>query len=509
MSLTTRGRLRKMEKLSVGLHRRTPLVLATALLVLSCGADRRTVTEPDPLPDLIIVTTAVSPGVRGQSYTESVSAQGGDEAYTWEVTAGALPPGLAMTVGHLGADDAIVTGVPEAEGVFTFTLTVTSGDGQSASRSFDLEVRPQVPLSIATPVVPPALAGASYNVRLRAYGGDGETFEWALVAGQLPAGLALSPGGRINGTPAAPDTTTFTVEVRSDGAAVTRAYRLPVVPNREGRYDITIFPVVAIAPGVQAHLDAAVADWHATIQGNLTPVTIPDAFFQAEHCGGFGELLNGTSTDDIIIIVNITPIDGPGGVLGRAGACGVRSGTTLPFAGVLTLDSDDLAPLVGNQTLTHIISHEIAHVLGFGTLWRALELIQGAGTQDPRFVGANAVQEYNALGGTGTVPVENQGGQGTRDAHWRQSVFGRERLTGFSAPPGEFQPLSRVSVASFGDLGYQVDMSAADSFSLAAALAAGAAGEHHHWDQLGYDEILLEPIRVLGPGGWSRTIQPR
>jgi hypothetical protein len=101
MSLTTRGRLRKMEKLSVGLHRRTPLVLATALLVLSCGADRRTVTEPDPLPDLIIVTTAVSPGVRGQSYTESVSAQGGDEAYTWEVTAGALPPGLAMTVGHL------------------------------------------------------------------------------------------------------------------------------------------------------------------------------------------------------------------------------------------------------------------------------------------------------------------------------------------------------------------------------------------------------------------------
>lgn len=488
---------------------RTPLLLAAILAVLSCGSDGRTVAEPDPHPTLTIVTDALAPAIRGESYTESVSAAGGDEAYTWEVTAGALPPGLAMTVGHLGADDAIVTGVPEADGTFTFTLTVTSGDGQSASRAFDLEVLALLPLSIETPAVPPAMAGGSYDVRLRAQGGDGETFEWSLVSGQLPAGLALSPGGRVHGTPTTPDTAAFTVEVRSAGMAVRRDYRLAVVPNLTGRYDITIFPVVDIPPGVRPHLEAAVADWHRAIQGNLPPVTIQPAFFQAEHCGGFGELLNGTTTDDIIIVVNITPIDGPGKILGRAGACGIRGQTLLPFAGVLTLDSDDLGPLVGNQTLTHIISHEIGHVLGFGTLWRAKDLLEGRGTADPRFTGAHAVQEYNALGGTGAVPVEDQGGEGTRDAHWRQTVFGNERMTGFSAPPGTFQPLSRVSVASFRDLGYQVDMSAADSFSLAAALAAGAAGEHHHWDQLGYDEVLREPIRVLEPDGRTRTIRPR
>jgi hypothetical protein len=488
---------------------RTPLLVAATLLALSCGADRGTMLEPEPLPALVIVTDALNPAIRGRPYTESIRAEGGDAAYTWEVTAGALPPGLTMTVGHLGADDAIVTGVPEAEGTFSFTFTVTSGDGQSASRSFNLAVRPEVPLSVETPVVPPALAGGSYNVRLRAYGGDGETYSWSLVAGRLPAGLELSPGGRIHGTPTTADTASFTVEVRSAGMSVQRTYRLAVVANRPGRYHITLFPVGDIPPGVQPHLEAAVADWHAAIQSDLPNVSIPTGFFQAEHCGGFGELLNGTTTDDIVIIVNITAIDGPGGVLGRAGACGVRGGSSLPFAGVLTLDSDDLVPLVGNQTLTHIISHEIAHVLGFGTLWRALELLTGRGTSDPRFVGTHAVAEYNALGGTGTVPVESQGGEGTRDAHWRQSVFGNERLTGFSARPGVFQPLSRVSVASFRDLGYQVDMAAADGFSLAAALAIGAAGEQHQWEGLGHDEILIEPIRVLEPDGRSRTIHPR
>jgi hypothetical protein len=488
---------------------RAPLLLAVSWLILSCGFDSRSAVAPELFPRLVIVTDSIPSAIRGDPYTRSVKAEGGDEAYTWEVTGGALPPGLALTVGHLGADDAIIAGVPEAQGLFTFTLTVTSGDGQAASRSFNLEVRRRLPLSIETPAVPPALAGGPYDVRLRVSGGDGDRFEWALVAGRLPAGLELSPGGRIHGSPATTDTTGFTVEVRSNGQVVQQSYQLPVVPARPESYNITVFPVGDVPASVKPHLDAAVAQWHDVIQGNLPSVTIPTAFFQAEHCGGFGELINGTSTDDILIIINIQPIDGPGGVLGRAGACGIRSGTNLPFAGVVTLDSEDLVPLVGNETLTHIISHEIAHVLGFGTLWRALELIEGARTQDPRFVGTHAVEAYNALGGSGTVPVENQGGEGTRDAHWRQVTFGDELLTGFSARPGVFQPLSRVSVASFRDLGYEVDMSAADSFSLAAALAAGAAGEHHQWDQLGHDEVLIEPIRVLEPGGRARTIHPR
>jgi hypothetical protein len=493
-----------MHGASVRLPARVAALCVVVLpLVAGCGAGP---TPPAVLPELAIIEDALPPAIPGETYAAAVHAEGGDRAYDWAITSGALPPGLALSIDDLGeADHAIIAGVPEQVGQFQFVLTVTSGDGQSASRAFTIAVAAPAPLVIESPAIPPALAGSSYNIGLRATGGAGQTFEWVLVEGALPAGLELTAGGRIQGTPTGADTAVFTVEVRSASQAARRAYRLAVVPPEPNRFNITIFPVTGIPSGVIPHLEAAVAEWEAAITASLPPVTIPTSFFQSGHCGGFGELINGASTDDVLIIVSIRPIDGPGGVLGQAGPCGLRGETALPFAGSVILDSDDLAPLMGNETLTYIISHEIAHVLGFGTIWSNRGLIEGAGSQDPRFVGPIAVQEFNALGPTGTVPVENQGGAGTRDGHWRQTVFGDERMTGFAARPGVFQPLSRVSLASFIDLGYAVDLSAADSFTLAAAL--GAAGEA--WEQLGHDEILLEPIRVLYPDGRTRTIQPR
>jgi hypothetical protein len=61
--------------------------------------------------------------------------------------------------------------------------------------------------------------------------------------------------------------------------------------------------------------------------------------------------------------------------------------------------------------------------------------------------------------------VENGGGPGTRDAHWRESVFFDELMTGYVGP-GRDLPLSRVTIASLADLGYQINMAAADPFRL-------------------------------------------
>jgi hypothetical protein len=102
------------------------------------------------------------------------------------------------------------------------------------------------------------------------------------------------------------------------------------------------------------------------------------------------------------------------------------------------------------------------------------------------------------------VPVEDQGGAGTRDGHWRQRVFGDELMTGFSAPPGVFQPLSRVSIASMLDLGYAVDLNQADPFTLAAALF----GLQTAASPLGHDHVLREPLRILYPDGSTRTVYP-
>ena len=86
-----------------------------------------------------------------------------------------------------------------------------------------------------------------------------------------------------------------------------------------------------------------------------------------------------------------------------------------------------------------VILHEMGHVLGFGTIWSDLSLLADpslSGGTDPHFTGAQAIAAFNAIGGatyiaSAKVPVEDMGGEGTADAHWRESVFGNELMTGF------------------------------------------------------------------------------
>ena len=132
----------------------------------------------------------------------------------------------------------------------------------------------------------------------------------------------------------------------------------------------------------------------------------------------------------------------------------------------MSFDSADLAKMEADGTLVDVITHEMGHVIGIGTIWEHKGVLVGAGTVNPRFTGTNAKKEYGILKGTGPtpVPVENGGGAGTRDSHWRESVFKNELMSGFIAAPNN--PLSKVTVASLQDLGYQVDMSAAEAFTL-------------------------------------------
>ncbi len=88
------------------------------------------------------------------------------------------------------------------------------------------------------------------------------------------------------------------------------------------------------------------------------------------------------------------------------------------------------------------------------------------------------MDEYLILRGGGRrrrVPVENTGGPGTADGHWRETVFRDELLSGFIAAPGN--PLSRMTAASLGDLGYQVDVDAAEPYALPDLLALAEAGD--------------------------------
>jgi len=137
----------------------------------------------------------------------------------------------------------------------------------------------------------------------------------------------------------------------------------------------------------------------------------------------------------------------------------------------------DLASMLSNGTLLGVIEHEMGHVLGIGTIWTDKGLLVGGGTSNPLFIGAQAKAAYNSIFGRNAsgVPVENTGGSGTRDSHWRESVFGNELMTGWVGP-GSYMPISRVTVASLADLGYSVNMAASDSFTPSVSAAALMSG---------------------------------
>ena len=165
--------------------------------------------------------------------------------------------------------------------------------------------------------------------------------------------------------------------------------------------------------------------------------------------------------------------------------------------------------------------HEIGHVLGVGTLWDHLGFLQNPSWNNPNadthFNGPLAIAAFNKAGGrnyTGAkVPVEKKG----RGAwsHWRSFVFSGELMDWSQSPRLGFnRPLSAITIQSLADLGYSVDVTQADPYTLpdasakpSAKIAASSTHAQPEWScGTGQQQ---EPIYVVDPQGRIvRTISP-
>lgn len=215
--------------------------------------------------------------------------------------------------------------------------------------------------------------------------------------------------------------------------------------------------------------------------------------------------------DDIYIEARGVPIDGVGKILGRAGPTEIRSDTGLTTAGIMQFDSADLANLEASGTLDEVITHEMGHVIGIGSLWNIFGLVTGRvadGGTDPRYIGTAALAEYHALAGNlslSNIPVENTGGSGTQDAHWRENgvgSLGNELMTGFLNGTMA-NPLSRISAASLIDMGYPgVNLDAADLYTLPQNPSASYAATN----PLPTVGTLVAPFNVASGSGFNLTL---
>jgi len=165
------------------------------------------------------------------------------------------------------------------------------------------------------------------------------------------------------------------------------------------------------------------------------------------------------------------------GQLGGGGISGVQQDSGFVFAtqGYLEFNTAYFPLLESYGLLNWVIKHEMAHAMGFGTLWVDNGLyVNGSG----RYLGSNGVREYRSefsnTVNVNYVPVELAGPPGTSNLHWEEIPFG-DGLTGrvnasgrdvtYELMTGWFNTgqtpfVSKTTLGQFEDLGYVVDYTA-------------------------------------------------
>lgn len=488
-----------------------------------------------PATSTVVATTTTVPGA---SVTYTAVGQVGPPASLTRTSGDGQvkrPGEMASPLPTVTVRDAVGNAVPGA----TVTFEVTSGGGSATGLVQTTDAQGMASVGSWTL----GTTAGTNTLRATVAGVSPVTFNATVVAPVLvvlgggdsqnaPPGraVAIRPWVRVldnQNAPAAGVTVNFTISSGggrvTGGAAVTDAAGIATVGSWElgdagdntlvatvtGLAPVTFIAVAThynielrykVEPNIRQRqaFERALLKWSRAITDSLPSVHV----VVPASTSGCYPALNET-IDDVVIFVDLAAIDGVGGILGQAGPCLIRSTGRLTIVGRMTFDNADLGTMEANNTLDDVIVHEMGHVLGIGTLWTQfpgllMDPTSGGGT-DPYFTGANARAAFAAAGGgvyTGNpIPVENTGGAGTRDSHWRETILRTELMTGFISTSGN--PLSAISIASLQDIGYVVNLGAADPYTVPGSTAI--FGAPHAVIEL--KETLFTDPDVVGQDG--------
>lgn len=116
-----------------------PFWMLSLWLLQGCGGGSSSSVTPTPLT---VATHSLAGGTVTISYSATLAASGGTgSGYTWTVSTGTLPAGLALAM------SGVLSGTPTAAGTSNFTVEVMDSSGSSATANLSLAIAAAGPLT--------------------------------------------------------------------------------------------------------------------------------------------------------------------------------------------------------------------------------------------------------------------------------------------------------------------------------------------------------------------------
>ncbi len=175
---------------------------------------------------IAITTTTLPAATVGALYSTTLSAANGVAPYAYSLNGGTLPSGLTLS------SSGIISGTPNVNGNFSFTVRVTDSLSSTATSTLSIQVSGTGTLTITTDSLPGAQINQIYTAAINVSGGV-LPYTLSIIGGQLPPGLSLLSNGSISGTPSVAGNYTFIIRV-VDGFGSATQQSLSINVNSSG-----------------------------------------------------------------------------------------------------------------------------------------------------------------------------------------------------------------------------------------------------------------------------------